>query len=62
MEIEFHITVEDWPDIMDRVRNWEELINRLRTACAYNLPHAFLATVYSYAQWLDRRTEDRRRL
>lgn len=50
MEIEFHIVVENWPELTDR----------LRTACAHNLPHAFLATVYSYVQWLDRRTEDRR--
>lgn len=47
MEIEFHITVEDWPELADR----------LRTACAHNLPHAFLATIYKI---LERRLTDRR--
>lgn len=50
MEIEFHITITGYVGFTDL----------LRTACAYNLPHAFLATVYKNVPEIERRVKDRR--
>ncbi len=44
MEIEYHITIEGWPELADR----------LRTACAHGLVNAFEATIYR----VDRRVGD----